>query len=100
MKAGFATDLTVVIPGRNEQFMRHTIEDVLRNIRCDTEVVAVCDASWPDPAIVDDPRVKIIHTTAPIGQRAGTNVGVQISRAKYVMKLDAHCSVDEGFDEK
>jgi hypothetical protein len=62
--------------------------------------VAICDGSWPDPPIQDHPKVKVIHTTTPVGQRGATNLGAHISRAKYVMKLDAHCSVDEGFDVK
>jgi hypothetical protein len=96
----FASDLTVIIPGRGEQFMLHTIEDVLAHMQGDTEIVAVCDAYWPNPPIADHPKVKIIHTTAPVGQRAATNLGAQISRAKYIMKLDAHCSTDDGFDVK
>jgi len=96
----FASDLTVIIPGRNEQFMRHTIEDVLAHSRADTEIVAITDSSWPDPPIADHPAVKLLHTTHPIGQRAATNLGAQLSRAKYICKLDAHCSVDEGFDVK
>lgn len=100
MAVGFANDLTVIIPGRNEQFMRHTIEDVLAHMKGDTEIVAIADASWPDPPIVDHPKVKIIHTTEAVGQRAATNLGAQISRAKYIMKLDAHVSTDEGFDIK
>lgn len=100
MSEGFAKDLTVIVPGRNEQFMRHTIEDVLAHMKADTEIVAVCDSYWPDPPIVDHPMVKIIHTTTAIGQRAATNLGAQVSHAKYIMKLDAHCAVDEGFDVK
>lgn len=96
----FARELSLIIAGRNEQFMRRTVEDVLAHMKGDTEVIAVCDGSWPDPVIQDHPRVKIVHTTTPIGQRAATNLGVAISRAKYVMKLDAHCSVDDGFDVK
>ncbi len=60
----------------------------------------VCQNLQADPVIQDHPRVKIVHTTTPIGQRAATNLGVAMSRAKYVMKLDAHCSVDDGFDVK
>lgn len=100
MATGFAADLSVVIPARNEQFVRRTIEDVLAHMKGDTEVLAILDGSWADPVIQDHPRVKIIHTTTPIGQRAATNLGAQMSRAKYLMKLDAHCSVDDGFDVK
>ena len=100
MTEAFAKDLSVIVVGRNEQFMRHTIDDVLEHAKADTEIVAICDASWPEPAIVDHPKVKILHTTTPVGQRAATNLGAQLSRAKYIMKMDAHCSTDEGFDGK
>ena len=96
----FAKDLTVIIPGYNEQFMRRTVEDVLDHMQGDTEIVAVFDGSWSDPVVQDHPKVKILHTTEPVGQRASTNLGAQVSRAKYIMKLDAHCSMDDGFDVK
>jgi len=96
----FASDLTVIIPGNNEEFMRRTTEDVLAKMRADTEVVLICDGGWPDPAVDSHPKVKVIHTCEAVGQRAATNLGASISRAKYIMKLDAHCAVDEGFDAK
>lgn len=96
----FAKDLTVVIPGNNEMFMRRTTEDVLAKMEADTEVVLVCDGNLPDPPVDAHPKIKVIHTCVPVGQRAATNIGAQISRAKYVMKLDAHCAVDQGFDLK
>jgi glycosyltransferase involved in cell wall biosynthesis len=93
-------DLSVIIPARNEVFLAKTVENVLENMRGDTEVIAICDAYWPDPPLVDHPRVTVIHHTESIGQRAATNQGARVSQAKYVMKLDAHCAVDEGFDVK
>ena len=82
-------------------FMAQTVEDVLAHSRADTEVIAFLDGDWPPHrGIRDDPRVKVVKTTVPVGQRAATNLGAQLSRAKYIMKLDAHCSVDEGFDVK
>lgn len=95
-----AKALSVVIPGRNEQFMRHTVEDVLAHSGDDTEVIAVCDGYWPEPSLADHPRLQLIHFSEPVGQRAATNAGIALSRAKYVMKLDAHCAADENFDEK
>jgi len=95
-----AKALSVIIPGRNEQFMRHTVEDVLAHSGEFTEVIAVADGYWPEPPLVDHPRLQMIHFSEPIGQRAATNAGAMLSRAKYVMKLDAHCSTDEGFDVK
>jgi hypothetical protein len=81
-------------------FLKQTIEDVLAHMEADTEVIAVADGAWPDPPIVDHPRVILVHHTESIGQRAATNEAARISRAKYLMKLDAHCALDQGFDKK
>jgi len=94
------TDLTIVIPARNEMFLGKTIENILENIEGDTEVIAVLDGDWNASEIPDNPRVKIIRYSQSIGQRAATNRGVDISNAKYVMKVDAHCAFDKGFDVK
>lgn len=93
-------DLSVIIPARNEMFLQNTVQNVLENARADTEIIAICDGNWPDPPLQDHPKVIVVHHTESIGQRAATNEGARISQAKYVMKIDAHCSVDEGFDVK
>ena len=93
-------DLSIIIPARNEEFLRRTIEDILQNIEGETEIIAVCDGYWPSPAIQDHPRVTLIHNTEPRGQRGAQNQACRLSRAKYVMKVDAHCAFDKGFDTK
>lgn len=93
-------DLSIIIPARNEIFLQRTIEDIFENARADTEVIAICDGYWPCPPVQDHPRVTIVHHTESIGQRAATNEGVRISQAAFVMKADAHCAFDEGFDVK
>jgi len=95
-----AYDLSIVIPSRNERFLRNTIDDILDKIRGNTQVIAVLDGAWAEPQIKDDPRVILIHNTEAVGQRAACNQAVSISRAKYVAKCDAHCGFDEGFDVK
>jgi len=95
-----AKDLSVLIPARNEIFLAKTIENVLDNAEADTEVIAVLDGYWPDPPIQDRKNVVFIHVTDPIGQRGATNIAARASKAKFVMKLDAHCAVDKGFDRK
>lgn len=92
--------LSVIVPGRNEEFMRHTVDDVLAHSSESTEVIAVMDGYWSNPPLVHHPRLQVVHFGSPVGQRAATNYGAHLSRAKYVMKLDAHCSTDEGFDQK
>lgn len=93
-------DLSILIPSRNEIFLSKTVENILANIRGNTEVIVVLDGAWADPGVPDDPRVTIIYHSKSIGQRAATNEACRLSRAKYVMKIDAHCAVDEGFDVK
>jgi glycosyltransferase involved in cell wall biosynthesis len=99
-KAARSVDLSVLIPARNEQWLRRTIEDVVSKRRARTEVIAVCDGAWPDPSIENHPDVHLIHRPVAIGQRAATNLAARVSTARYLMKLDAHCTVDDGFDAK
>jgi len=96
----FAKGLSVIVVGRNEQFMRHTVDDVLAHSSDDTEVIAVADGAWPDPPLEDHPRLQVIHFSESVGQRAATNAGAALSRAKYIMKMDAHCGTDDDFDVK
>lgn len=93
-------DLSVIIPARQEMFLALTVENILKNIRGNTEIIVVLDGAWADPGIPDNDRVTLIYNHESIGQRAATNQAVRMSRAKYVMKIDAHCTVDEGFDVK
>ena len=93
-------DLSVVLPSRNEMFLKNTIEDILKNKRGNTEIIAVLDGAYAKPPIPQYENVNIIYVPKSIGQRACANLGVRLSRAKYIMKLDAHCSWDEGHDVK
>jgi len=79
-------DLSVLIPARNEMFLRHTVEDLLRNMRADSEILIGLDGQWPVEPIQDHPRVTILYYPESIGQRAITNKLAGMSRAKYVMK--------------
>lgn len=94
------TSLSVIIPARNEQFLRQTIENILENAEGDTEVIAVLDGAWAEPQIPDHPRVTLVYHPYSVGQRAACNEAARISRAEFVMKCDAHCAFDKGFDVK
>jgi len=93
-------ELTIVIPSAREMFLKNTIEDILAHKEAKTEIIAVLDGSWSDPPIEQHPDVKIIYVPENIGQRAAQNMAVRLSKAKWVMKMDAHCSIDQGFDRK
>ena len=95
-----AKDLSILIPARNEEFLARTIEDICANIEADTEVIVVLDGEWANPPVEQHSRVNVIYLPVSIGQRAATNLACKLSQAKYVMKVDAHCSFDKGFDRK
>jgi len=95
-----ATELSILIPSRNEMFLKNTVENILENIESDTEVLVALDGEWAEPALNQHPRVTVIYFPESVGQRAATNALCKLSKAKYVMKVDAHCSFDKGFDRK
>jgi glycosyltransferase involved in cell wall biosynthesis len=93
-------ELSILIPSRNEEWLSETVADLLKNIRAETDIIVVLDGEPALKPLPRDPRVTVIEHGKSVGQRAATNQARDLSRAKYVMKLDAHCSVAEGFDVK
>lgn len=93
-------DLSIIIPARHEEFLNQTIEDICRNKRGKTQVIVGLDGEWPLVPVKTHPDVVVLYYPESIGQRALSNQLVKLSRAKYIMKVDAHCAFDEGFDIK
>ena len=54
------TDLSILIPARNEMFLSRTIRDITEHARGDYEIIAVLDGAWADPPIHDHDRVTLI----------------------------------------
>lgn len=90
--------VSIVIPARNERFLGKTIEDLLAKAQGEIEIIPILDGYWPDPPIVDDPRVVLLHRGKSRGMRNGINSAVAIAKGDYIMKIDAHCMVSEGYD--
>lgn len=95
--------ISIIIPSRSPQYLQKTIDDLLQKAKGEVEIIPVFDGIWPNPTLVNNPRVRIIHHgtvhDSP-GMRESINRGVQISKGKYIMKIDEHCMVDEGYDLK
>ena len=93
--------VSIIIAARNEQYLEQTIRNVLSNARGEIEILVMLDGWIPEPQIhTGDGRVIFHHFQESIGQRQCINAGAKLAKGKYVMKLDAHCAVDEGFDIK
>lgn len=91
--------LSIIIPSRNEKYLKQTIQDLLKKAVQEIEIIVVLDGYWPLPDdFINDSRVSYIHLTKPLGMRAAINKGVAIARGKYILKTDAHCMFDKGFD--
>jgi hypothetical protein len=91
-------DLSVLIPARHEEWLGHTVADVLAHSSERTEIIVVLDGEWPTEPLPQHPRVTVLYHPQPVGQRAATNEAARVSTAPWIMKLDAHCSVAPGFD--
>jgi len=93
-------DLSILIPARNEEWLARTVADALEHAELNTEVIAVIDGEHKGARPAPHPRLRLIELGESIGQRAGTNLAARESQARYVMKLDAHCALDQGYDRK
>lgn len=91
-------ELAILIPARNEEFLKRTVEDILEHKEGKTEILVGLDGYFTD--LPQHPDVRVLHKEQSIGQRAMTNRLCEMTEAKYVMKVDAHCAFDQGFDRK
>lgn len=95
--------ITVIIPAREEKYLKRTIENVLENAEGVIEIIAICDGWWPEEDLKEYPftheYVRLIHNTEARGQRPGINDAARIALGDYIMKLDAHCAVGPGFNK-
>ena len=92
--------ISVIIPTCQEPYLQNTIDDLLRNARKKIEIIIILDGYWPDPIVKDNPCVKIIHFSERRGMRHCINAGANVAQGKYILKCDAHCAFDEGYDVK
>lgn len=92
--------LSVIIPARNEDYLQKTIDDLFQKAKGDIEVIIMLDSCWPTPPLKGRKNLIIVHTGKVEGMRSNINQGAWIATGKYLMKSDAHCMFDEGFDEK
>ena len=92
--------ISVIIPSKDEPYLQKTIDDIFKNSHEDTEVIAVLDGYWPNPPLNNNDKLHVLHRGGSNGMRNAINSAVELSRSEYIMKLDAHCMLDDGFDSK
>ena len=95
--------LSIIIPSRNEQFLKKTVDDLLSKAEGNIEIIIVFDGIWPEN--IDeftDKRIRMIHHGTERdskGMRASINAGMAVASGEFVMKLDGHCMVGKSFDK-
>lgn len=98
--------VSVIIPSRGERFLVPTVRDVLAKATGEIEVIVVLDGGpWPHAhpdnplPLPDDPRLRVLRNPIPLGMRPAINDAARVATGDFLMKLDGHCAVEEGFDE-
>jgi len=91
--------VSIIIPGRNEQYMSKTVDEVFAKATGEVEVIVSLDGTttWPLPR--KRPNLVIINKAESEGMRPAINSAAKVATGKYLMKLDAHCAIGKGFDE-
>ena len=90
--------VSVIIPARVEPYIRETLDALLSNAEGDIEVILVLDGVVPDYELPDDKRIRIYRNKKVQGMRPSVNAAVDVAKGKYIMKMDAHCDIGEGWD--
>jgi len=91
--------VSVIIPARNEQFLAQTVADLFTKAAGDIEVVVTLDGYWPSLPLADRDNLTLIHRGRAMGMRAALNAAAAVATGDYLLKLDAHCMFEQGFDE-
>ena len=92
--------VSVILPSREERFLAPTVKGLLARAAGDVEVIVNLDGYWSIPPLPEDERLILVHRGRARGMRAGINAAADVATGEFLMKLDAHCLVDEGYDEK
>lgn len=86
--------VSIIIPSRKEQYLNRTIKDLQAKAKGEIEIIVVLEGEDDERL----PGVKYIHNTTPAGMKYAINQAVKLATGNYLMKIDGHCIVSEGFD--
>jgi glycosyltransferase involved in cell wall biosynthesis len=95
--------VSIIIASRVDQYLQKTVDDLLAKAEGEVEIIVVLDGYWPSPMLYDNPKVIVFHQGEihnNYGMRAAINAGAAMASGEYIMKIDEHCMVDQGYDVK
>jgi len=89
--------ISILIPAYNEQlYLNKTIDNFISTAEGDVEVIVVLNGY--DQEV--DERAVVIRSPENIGERKAMNAAARIAKGEYLMRIDAHCDMSEGWDTK
>jgi len=88
--------VSVIIPARKEPYLNRTIKEIQEKFKGAYEIIVTLDGENADRL----DGVAYIYNKEALGMRTAINQAVAIASGKYIMKLDAHCMLDDGIDLK
>jgi len=91
--------VSIIIPSRNEKYLSKTVDDVFAKATGEIEVIVILDGPTEYPLPVDRSNLSFIKKPKFEGLRPAIKDGSYVAKGKYLLKMDAHNMVSEGFDE-
>lgn len=88
--------LSIIIPSRNEFYLKQTVDDIFAKARGEIEVIAVIDEQ--DQPLEPRPNLIVHKKIGKPGMKSAINQAVDIAKGEYILKTDGHCMFGEGFD--
>jgi len=90
--------LSVIMPSyRHDPHLIRTIDSVLGASKEDIEIIVYLD-EYVEAPLREDDRVIYLKSKEHIGMRNAINEAVEKSTGKFIMKLDSHSDICNGFD--
>jgi len=91
--------VSIIIPARNERHLTKTVDDVFDKATGDIEVLVFLDGPTEFQLPADRDSLVLINNNEPRGLKTALNTLAKTATGKYLLKLDGHCMMGEGFDE-
>ena len=86
--------LSVIIPTVNDPALARTVREVQEKSRTNPEIIVMADA-----VDVDLPGVRVVRSDERLGVRKTVNKGMALASGEWLVKLDDHCMLSDGWDE-
>lgn len=90
---------SILIPSRNEKWLKNTLDNIYENATGDFEVLVGLNGATEYPLKNNYPNLTMIYESKDIGLKPMINMLAHLANGKYIYKSDAHCAFGKGFDE-